>query len=378
MVERCNQLGVREARLAKSNIHNPVWSIIIPLAGVAAFLVYLFGYAPVASPFVAMTFATLTGGAVFASVHHAEVIAAKVGEPLGSIVLAVAVTIIEVGLILVLMLAAPDGGPTIARDTVYSAIMIIITGMIGMCLLAGGQRHFEQLIRVRGSVSALAVLSTLAVLTLILPNYTVATSGPTYSLPQLITAAALSLALYGIFLFVQTVRHRDYFLLSNEKPNGDGWKPPSDSVTAASGVLLCMSLFTVVALAKILSAPLNSGIIAAGLPTTFTGVVIAGLVLLPESIAAARAALLDRLQISINLALGSGLASIGLTIPAVALVSIVGGYDIQLGISASQTVLLALALFISGLTLSSGRTNILLGAVHLGVFIMFLLLSAVP
>ncbi len=327
-------------------------------------------------------FVVLLCAAIFSAVHHAEVVAARVGEPYGSVILAVAVTIIEVGLILAIMLGSPDGGLTIARDTVYSAVMIVLGGMIGVCLVLGGGRHFEQVVRVRGTTAALAVLGVLATTSLILPNYTVATQGPTYSLAQLVLVAVISLILYGSFLFVQTVRHRDYFLALDGADATDEAGlvalVPSNAVTMASLVLLCVALTAVVVLAKAMSAPLALAIAWAGFPYSFTGVVIAALVLLPEGIAAVRAALANRLQTSINLALGSALASIGLTIPAVAVVTILHNQQLQLGVSPAKTALLALALFISALTLSTGRTTVLHGMVHLSVFAMFLLLAAVP
>ena len=248
--------------------------------------------------------------------------AARVGEPFGSIILAVAVTVIEVGLIVALMLAAPDGGPTIARDTVYSAVMIVLTGIIGLCLVMGGRKHFEQKLRVPGTSSYLAVLGTLATIALILPNYTVATEGPSYNQIQLAAVALVSLGLYIAFLFVQTVRHRDYFLSApddSEDAVNEEHVVPTTAHTWTSAILLLISLTGVVLLAKLFSPKLNEFIFAAKLPYEFTGVVIAGLVLAPESIAAVRASLANRPQTSINLALGSALASIALTIPVITL-----------------------------------------------------------
>jgi Ca2+:H+ antiporter len=362
--------------MAAHHVRNPIWTIVIPVLGVAAVGVIAGGYsAPAALPFALLS-ALLLGACVFAAVHHAEIIAAKVGEPFGSIVLALAVTVLELGLILSLMLGAPDGGPTIARDTVYSAIMIITTGIVGLSMLFGSRRHFEQTIRIRGTSSALSVLVVLAVITLILPNYTTSTQGPTYTSAQLMLVTITSLVLYCTFLFVQTVRHREYFLPENVA--GENHAEPSPGTFWASGALLCAALLAVILLAKSLS-PLIAGVIAAaGLPVSFTGVIIAAMVLFPESIAAIRAAIANRLQVSVNLALGSGLATIGLTIPAVAIANIIGNFKIVLGVSPAQTVLLVLALFVSAITLGNGRTNILLGAVHLSIFVMFLLVSAVP
>lgn len=363
--------------MASHHIENPNWTLVVPVIGLAAVAAGMVGLSPAVHVGMAALVALILGACVFAAVHHAEIIAARVGEPFGSIVLALAVTVLEVGLILSLMLAAGDGGPTIARDTVYSAIMIITTGIVGLSLLFGSRRHHEQTIRIRGTSAALSVLSVLAVITLILPNFTVATHGPTFSAMQLLMVALTSLVLYCAFLFVQTVRHRDYFL--PEDDSGDGARDlPSQRTFTVSSLLLCVALAAVILLAKSLSPALAGVITGAGLPLSFTGVIIAAVVLLPEGIAAVRAAVANRLQVSINLALGSGLATIGLTIPAVAMADLLGGFNIVLGISPAQTVLLVLAFFVSALTLGNGRTNILFGVVHLSIFAMFLLISAVP
>lgn len=360
---------------------NPLWTILTPIVSIGAVAAALFGLLPVQSLAVSLLVCLLLAGSVFAAVHHAEIIAARVGEPYGSIVLAIAITVIEVGLILTLMLAAPDGGPTVARDTVYSAVMIILSGVTGLCILLGSRKHFEQTLRVRGVASALAALATLAVITLVLPNFTTSSAGPTYSTVQFTTIALVSLILYGAFLFVQTVRHRDYFVAGPEEAGEypvPSYISPTQRVTAASAVLLCVALVAVVVLAKLLSEPLKDMLAGAGLPPAFIGVIIAALVLLPESIAAARAALANQLQTSMNLALGSGLASIGLTIPVVALVAATGDFEVHLGVSPAQTVMLVLTLFVSVLTLGIGRTNVLLGVIHLSLFGVFLVISAVP
>ena len=362
--------------MAARRIENAWWTLVVPPAGALAATSIILTLISSGQPLVAIILALLIGSSVFAAVHHAEIIAARTGEPYGSIVLALAVTVLEVGLILSLMLGKPDGGPTIARDTVYLGIMIITTGIIGLSLLFGSRRHFEQSLRIRGTSSALAVLIVLAVITLILPNYTVATTGPTLSKVQLVMVALTSLVLYCVFLFVQTVRHREYFLPEAELDNDQAI--PATRTLWVSVAMLSAALFAVIFLAKALSPLLGSAIAYAGLPDSFTGVVIAALVLMPEGIAAVRAALANRLQVSINLALGSGLATIGLTIPAVAIADLIGGFNIVLGISPAQTALLMLALFVSAITLNNGRTNILFGAIHLSIFAMFLLISAVP
>jgi len=288
----------------------------------------------------------------------------------------VAVTVIEVALIVSILLSKAPGSEAVARDTVYSAVMIVLNGVIGLCLVMGARRHRQQTFQVDGASATLAVLGTLAVFALIMPNFTDAVRGPEYAPIQLLVVGAVSLALYIVFIFVQTVRHREYFV--DETDMTPGGNRPSGAVSAASAVLLLVSLTAVVVLAKVLSEPLTLAVQKAGLPLSFVGVVIASVVLLPEGVAAMKAALLNRLQGSINLALGSAVASIGLTIPAVALVSLVFDMPLVLGLSDEDMVLLMLTLFAATLTLGTGRTTVLQGAVHLVIFSVFLLLSVVP
>jgi Ca2+:H+ antiporter len=277
------------------------------------------------------------------------------------------------------MLAADDGGPTIARDTVYSAVMLVLTGLIGLSLVLGGHKHYEQTIKVAGTSSYLAVLGTLAVIALILPNFTTSTAGPTYSAAQLTAAALVSIMLYGAFMFVQTVRHRDYFLAAaDDESDAENLDPPTRQQARVSLAFLLLSLAGVVMLAKMLAPALDEMIELAGLPQSFTGVVIAALVLAPESIAAVRASLANRPQTAINLALGSALASIALTIPVITLLGAVDNVQLALGVPPAKVVLLSLALFVSAITLLPGRTTVLQGYVHLGLFIMFIVIAAVP
>ncbi len=356
--------------------HCPWWAWAAPL-GACALLAAKFAHVvPTDTPVVLIPAFLLLLAAVFAAVHHAEIIALRVGEPVGSIVLAIAVTVIEVALIVSMMLAAADGGGSLARDTVFAAVMLVLNGVVGLCLLFGGARHHEQSFQEQGTSSALSVLGTLATIALIVPNYTVATPGPLYSPAQLEFVGFVSLVLYGVFLFVQTVSHRDYFQ-TGEDPEGEHTRP-APRTTAISVVLLIVALIAVVLLAKALSPSLELGVAAAGFPAPFVGVVIAALVLLPEGTAAVLAARSNRLQTSLNLALGSALASIGLTIPAVAVVSLSLGQQLTLGLGPEAMTLLILTLFISTVTLATGRTTILQGAVHLVICGVFLLLSAVP
>jgi Ca2+:H+ antiporter len=315
---------------------------------------------------------------VFAAVYHAEVVAHRTGEPFGTLVLAIAVTVIEVALIISVMIAAPAEKTGLARDTVFAAVMIVCNGIVGLCLLWGGARHHEQGFQVLGANAALAVLAALTVLTLILPNVATSVPGPLFSTSQLVFAGIVSLVLYGGFVFVQTVRHRDYFLPVDPDDEKAHAPPPSNRTAFVSAGLLLLSLVAVVGLAKSLTPTLEIGVRALDVPKAVTGIVIAALVLMPEGLAALRAARANRLQTSLNLALGSALASIGLTIPAVAAVSIALRQPLELGLGEKDQVLLALTLFISVITLGTGRTTVLQGVVHLAIFTVFLFLALVP
>jgi Ca2+:H+ antiporter len=316
---------------------------------------------------------------VLAAVHHAEVVAHRTGEPLGTLVLALAVTVIETALILSMMLAGGEDKAVLPRDTIFSAIMIICNGVIGICLLLGGLKHHEQSFRIEGANSGLAALVAMSVLSLVLPTFTTSAPGGFYTPVQLAFAAIASLVLWGVFVFVQTVRHRDYFLPPEDTANEEAHAPPPSAAEAwTSFGLLMVSLVAVVGLAKALSPTIESAVEAAGAPKTVIGIAIALLVLLPETAAAIRAARADRLQTSVNLAVGSALASIGLTIPAVAAASVLLAMPLKLGIGGSDLVLLVLTFLISSITFVNGRTNVMQGAVHLVVFAAFLFLALVP
>ena len=315
---------------------------------------------------------------VFAAVYHAEVVAHRVGEPFGTLVLALAVTVIETALIVSVMIAAPAEKAGLARDTVFAAVMIVCNGIVGLCLLMGGARHHEQGFQVQGASAALAVLVALTSLTLILPNYAASELGPLYSTPQLVFAGLVSLVLYGSFVFIQTVRHRDYFLPVEGDDQEAHAPPPAGRTAVLSAGLLLVSLVAIVGLAKILTPTVELGIAYLDVPKAVVGIIIAALVLLPEGLAALRAARSNRLQTSLNLALGSALATIGLTIPAVAAVSIVLGQPLELGLDAKDQALLALTLLLSVITLGTGRTTVLQGIVHLVIFAVFLFFAVVP
>ncbi|MFL9963763.1 ionic transporter y4hA [Paraburkholderia sediminicola] len=352
----------------------PRWTLIAPFI---AWLVLGAAYAMPGNALLLAVIGVALCAAVFTAVHHAEVVAHRVGEPFGTLVLAVAVTVIEVALIVSVMLSSGPEKAGLARDTVFAAVMIVCNGIVGLCLLVGGIRHLEQDFQSRGAAAALAVLASLSVLTLVMPNYTTTSVGPILSASQLAFAGFSSLVLYCVFVFVQTVRHRDYFLAG--VPDEDVHAaPPSAGLALLSGVLLLVCLVAVVLLAKVLSPVVETAVQNAGAPPAVVGIIIAALVLLPEGLAAVRAARADRLQNSLNLALGSALASIGLTIPTVAGVFLYTGQPLVLGITGKETVLLALTLVVGTLTLSTGRTTILQGAVHLSLFAAYLFLSFAP
>jgi len=316
-------------------------------------------------------------GSVFLAVHHAEIVAHRVGEPFGTLILAMSVTVIEVSLIVSMMLSAKGANSELARDTVFATVMIVCNGAVGLCLLVGSLRHRVIAFRVEGAGPPLAVLIALTMLTLVLPGVTITTPGPSFSPSQLAFAGVMSVALYSVFLFVQTVRHRDYFLPVGGDEHQHA-RPPSTRRALVSLAVLLVALVAVVTFAKLLSPSIEAGVAAANAPTSVVGVAIALLVLLPESSAAVRAAARNRMQTSLNLALGSALATIGLTIPAVAAVSLLAGLPLALGLPPKDTALLALTLLVSAVTLASGRATILHGAVHLVVFAAFLFLSIVP
>ncbi len=354
----------------------PLWTWLVPLLAGGLVALKLTHVVPAEATAVLVLAGVFLLAAVFASVHHAEVLALKLGDPFGAILLAVAVTVIEVGLIASIMFAGGPGSEAVARDTVFAAVMIVLNGVVGLCLVMGGRRHHEQSFQLQGASSTLAVLGTLAVIVLILPNFTLATSGPSYAPVQLIVVGLLSLVLWAVFVFVQTIKHRDYFL--DTASEGEPQEKPSDRASLLSFGLLLIGLVSVVLLAKTLSVPLDQAVAAAGLPKAFVGVVIAAIVLLPEGLAAAKSAALNRLQNSINLGLGSAVASIGLTIPCVAVLALLLGQTPLLGVSPTNMTLLVLTLFVATLTLGTGRTTVLQGAVHLVIFAVFLLVSAVP
>lgn len=359
----------------KQKLPLPLWTIAAPILAWVAY----FGMSLDLGNLYAIVLAAALISGVLAAVHHAEVVAHQVGEPYGTLLLALAITVIEVALIVSLMLTGGPETAALARDTVLAAVMIILTGIIGMCLLVGGARFKEQVFSLQGVSAALVTLTAIMVLTLILPNYTTSIQGPEYSTVQLGFVAVISLVLYGTFVLVQAVRHRDFFLPPEADGNEDVHAdPPGKKVALLSTLLLLVCLGIVVLLAKALAPDIENAVLKAGAPKSLVGVIIAAVVLLPEGLAAYRAARKNRLQTSLNLALGSALASIGLTIPAVAIVSMVTGMTITLGIDMKSTVLLLLSQFTIMLSLATGRTNILQGVVLLVIFAVYLFTIVAP
>ncbi len=349
------------------------WSIAVPLLALVA-LATTWGGDP--GTVVLLVVSVLLAGSVLSAVHHAEVVAHRVGEPFGSLVLAVAVTVIEVGLIVTLMVSGGEGTDSLARDTVFAAVMITCNGIVGLSILVGALRERVASFNAEGSATAFATVATLATLSLVLPTFTTSATGPEFSSSQLAFAAAASLALYVLFLIVQTVRHRDYFL-----PDGvevEEHASPSAARPLRSLGLLVVALVAVVGLAKTASPAIEDAVDAAGAPHSAVGVVIALLVLLPETLAASRNARRGRVQVSFNLAYGSAMASIGLTIPAIAIASIWLDGPLVLGLGSTQIVLLVLTAIVSSLTLLPGRATLQEGGVHLVILAAFLFLAANP
>ena len=351
-----------------------LWTVIAPALAVLAI-----GLGKPAGAASALVIGLLLGAAIMAAVYHAEILAHYLGEPFGTLVLAVAVTVIEVSLIVSIMLGEGAQAQALARDTLIAAIMITINAIVGICLLAGGRIHHEQSYTQSGVSAGLAMLATLSVLTLILPNFTTSAPGAFYETKQLVFVAVVSLLIYATFVMAQTIRHRDHFLHqiadANDHAHEDAVAPTK---ALAAGGLLFVALIGVVFLAKNLSPMIEGAVASAGLPRALVGIIIAALVLAPEGFAALRAARANRVQTSLNLAIGSALATIGLTIPSVAIVALVLGLELELGLSMKSTVLLALTLLVATLTLSRGRTTIVQGVIHLVIFATYLFTTIVP
>ena len=305
---------------------------------------------------------------VLSAVHHAEVVAHKVGEPYGTIILALAVTVLEASIIVSLMLTGGAGADTYARDTLFAAVMLILNGILGISMLVGALKFKEQLFEVKSVTIALVGLVSILVLALVLPNFTTSIAGPTYSAPQLIAVGICCLVIYGSFIFTQTVQHRKYFL--TEVSGEEKAVTRTEALISLGLLLVCLGV--VVFLAKKLSPVIEAAVVEAGLPTALVGVAVAAVILLPEGIAAIRAAQRNQYQTSINLALGSALASIGLSIPTVVILCTIMDLPLVLGLDKKSMVLLALSVFTVMLSLNKGRTNGLYAMVLLVNLIMYI------
>lgn len=354
----------------------PLWTVVSPIACWLLIGLFEFGFGGTALA-ILLGASLITG--TLTAVHHAEVIAHRVGEPFGTLVLAFVVTLLEVTLIVALMVSGGAATTALARDSVFATIMIVVNGLLGLCLLIGGRRFGEQSFGLRGVSASLATLAAIAILALVFPNYTTTVEGPFYSAGQLAFVATVSAILYATFIFVQTVRHRDYFLPAMAAADEDVHAPlPGNQATMVSAAILLASLGAVVLIAELLAPSVEAAVQAVRAPKALIGIVISGVVLMPESFAAIRAARNNRLQTSLNLTLGSALASIGFTIPTVAIISIATGHTLMLGLDPKETVLLVLTLFVATMTLNTGRTTVLQGAVHLVIFAVYLLTALVP
>ena len=321
---------------------------------------------------------------IFGVVRHADRLAELLGEPYGTLILTISVIVIEVSLIAAVMFEG-NSNPTLARDTMFAVVMIMMCGMVGLALLAGGMRHVQQEYNLEGARAYLAVLIPLAVVALILPNRTTTTAAGTMSYAQTIFFSLATILLYGIFLALQTMRHRGFFLEPSMvdvelEQEGPEFTPPEDRGRAIAGhaVMLFLTMLPIVGLAEYLAVIVEQGIRDLNIPTAIGGVLIACLILAPESIAALEAALANRLQRSINLCLGSALSTLALTVPFVLIIGLIAGHTIKLGLDGDNVVLLMLTILVSMLTFGGGRTNMLQGAVHLLLFMSFVLLIFSP
>ena len=307
--------------------------------------------------------------AAIAIVRHADILAHRLGEPAGTLLLTLAITGLEVAMVAFVM-STGTAKPTLARDTMFAVVMLVLNGFLGLALLFGGLRHHEQRYNLQSANAFLVMILPLTVLGLVLPDFTRTTVGPTLSTFQMIFLSVMSIGIYGVFLFVQNRRHRGFFMAPDEiaEATAPELVHHSSRSTFYHAAMLGFYGLPLVLLAKQMAAPLDAMVIKLGAPSALGGFIMALLVLTPESIAAIRASLANRLQRSVNILLGSVLASIGLTIPLVIAVSLVTGRTLVLGLDNVDTVMLMLTLLTSILTFSLPRTNVLLGCVHLLLF----------
>lgn len=376
---------VEVQKLGVGSVLAEEWSLLLSIG--TTLLFFLFGarwVADLSNPiwfgFIFLWLFLVMLASAFAIVRHAESLAELLGEPYGTLVLTLSVIGVEVLMISAVMLAGKDQ-PTIARDTMFSVVMALLGGMTGISLLLGGLRHHEQEYNLQGANAYLAMIIPLAVIALVLPNFTTTTAGPTLSPFQSVFTAIMSIGIYSVFLAVQTRRYRDFFISPDTTgaPELDLYDPDLHGehevrTTPYHGILLVCYILPLVLLAKQFAVPLEYGIAAINAPFVLAGFVVALLILAPEAMSAVRAALRNQLQRSVNILLGSVLATIGLTVPAVLIIGLITGKTVHLGLSSANSILLVLLLGLSTITFSNVRTNALLGAVHLLLFLAFVML----
>jgi Ca2+:H+ antiporter len=354
----------------------PLWTYLVPILAAACYAIAHFFHLDSGLFYIVMGLALV--GSVLAAVSHAEVIALQIGEPLGSVVLAVSVTIIEVAMIVSLTFSKMPAEIFLPRDTVFAAVMIILNAMVGLSILIGSIKFREQQFTLQGVSSSLTILVAISMLTLILPNYTKAVPGPSYSTGQLIFVAVVTLLLYGTFLVTQNFTYKEHFLDAHQPQEENETEKPGPKITWYSFFTLLVCLATVVGLAENLEPTVQTGLDSLGAPHSLVGILIATVVLLPEGISATNAALNNHLQKSLNLTLGSALASIGLTIPTVSLIAVLTGTPMGLGLDPTSTVLFFISLLVIMLSLSTGRTSTLQGIVLLIIFSVYIFLTISP
>lgn len=315
---------------------------------------------------------------VMSAVHHSEIIAHRVGEPYGTIILAVSITIIEVAIIISLMVSGGETYAAFARDTVYAAVMLILNGIVGLCLFIGGRKFHTQTFSPHSVKIALVSLVSIVAFTMILPTFTKSQGGPYYTEGQLLFEFFACIAIYTAFISAQTIRHREYFISEETDSKDDHKQAVSDTSLVVSLVFLLISLAIVVLLAKTLSPPIEKVIVNYGLPKSLAGIIIAAIILLPEGIAAVSAAMNNRLQTSLNLSLGSAIASIGLTIPVVSIASYIYGFPLILGLDILPIILLVISIFTVMISLIGGRSNSVYGVVLLVNLVAYIFLTINP
>jgi Ca2+:H+ antiporter len=319
----------------------------------------------------------------FGVVRHAEAVAERLGEPYGTLVLTLSVIIIEVALLASIMLHGQNN-PTLARDAMFATLMIVLNGMVGTALLMGALRYWEQEYNLAGARAFLVVIASLAVFALIIPNYTKTEPDPSQSPMKALLFASITVLFYIVFVVIQTMRHRAFFAEPEDRhrTKGEFDALHRDSERASSLTfhiaMLLLTLLPIVLLSEFLAIIVDFGIEDLGMPAPLGGVMIAILVLSPEGLTAFHAALVNHLQRAVNVCLGSALATIGLTIPAVLIIGLITGFEVHLGLDEVQTVLLILTLFVSGLTFGGVRTNVLQGTVHILLFIVYVALIFSP